>query len=110
MALLEATVLPALERHYLRLLAHGLRTFQAVGLSAGDSGDLPDRSRIEAWAARQPAMDNDLAFQEVFLEQLSRLLDPLRTIAAPLGIPPLELRMEHLVDWATAQEIGRAHV
>jgi hypothetical protein len=31
LAELEATLLPALERHHLRLLAHGLRTFQAVG-------------------------------------------------------------------------------
>ena len=30
LAELESTLLPALERHHLRLLAHGLRTFQTV--------------------------------------------------------------------------------
>lgn len=112
LALLEGTLLPALERHYLRLLAHGLRTFQAIAASGtpaapGDSQWPLDGGQIETWAAGQSAMADDPGFQEAFLEQLSRLHHPLQAIAAPLGLSPLDLRIEHLVAWATTQADAR---
>jgi hypothetical protein len=119
LALVEGTVLPALERHYLRLLAHGLRTFQAIASTTptpstrgtpaapDPSPWLPDRGAIETWAASQAAMADDPGFQEAFLEQLLRLHDPLQAIASPLGLSPLDLRIEHLVTWATTQADAR---
>lgn len=108
-ALLEATLLPALERHYLSLLAHGLRTFQAIAASTAEPNRLPDRVQIEAWAARQTAMADDPSFREAFLDQLCRLQDPLATIAAQGGGGrlPLDLSMRDLVAWVSEQADAR---
>lgn len=105
--LLEASFLPALERHHLRLLAHGLRTFQAIAAVSGDPLRLPDRSQIEAWTATQPAIADDPAFLVAFLEQLARLLDPLQDIASRHQQPLLTLQMPQLVAWAKEQADGR---
>ncbi len=105
--LLEASFLPALERHHLRLLAHGLRTFQTIAADSGDPLRLPDRSQIEAWAATQPTIADEPAFLEAFLEQLVRLLDPLQDIASRHQQPLLTLRMSQLVAWAKEQADGR---
>ncbi len=100
---LEATLLPALERHHLRLLAHGLRTLQAVG--AGPGGSLPARAALEAWAAAQPAIAGDAPFRSAFVDQLLAAGVQLESIAA--GLPqrrgPLDLELADLVQWARAQ-------
>ena len=107
LALLEAALLPARERHHLLLLAHGLRTLQAIAATTADPQRLPDRRQIEAWAVGQPPLAEDPAFQEAFLEQLSRLVDPLEAIAAPAGQSLLDLGIPQLVAWATEQADGR---
>jgi len=108
-ALLEATLLPALERHYLSLLAHGLRTFQAIAATTAEPTRLPDRVQVEAWADRQPAMADDPSFRDAFLEQLCRLLDPLEAMAnrGGGGRSPLELSMGELVAWVSEQADAR---
>ncbi|MFN5464365.1 MAG: hypothetical protein ACK40D_08080 [Cyanobacteriota bacterium] len=105
--LLEASFLPALERHHLRLLAHGLRTFQTIAAASGDPLTLPDRKQIEVWVATQPTIADDPAFLEAFLEQLARLLDPLQDIASRHQQPLLTLQMPQLVAWAKEQADGR---
>ena len=52
LAELEASLLPALERHHLRLLAHSLRSLQAA--AGRRSGPLPERAVLLAWALAQP--------------------------------------------------------
>jgi hypothetical protein len=106
-ALLAASLLPIRERHDLSLLAHGLRTFQAIAATTAEPLRLPDRFQIEAWAARQASLADDSAFQEAFVEQLGRLVDPLKAIAARQGRSPLELRLEELVAWVTEQADDR---
>lgn len=101
--LLEGSLLPALERHYLRLLAHGLRTFQAIAASTPHSEQLPERETIEAWAAQQSPLADDPAFREAFLEQLTRLVDPLEEIASRSGQAALTLELAQLVRWARDQ-------
>ena len=101
--LLEASLLPALERHYLRLLAHGLRTLQAIAASTPNSQRLPDRAKMDVWAASQASLVDDPAFREAFLDQLERLLDPLEAIASTVHQPPLALQIPHLVAWAKGQ-------
>lgn len=105
--LLEGSLLPALERHYLRLLAHGLRTFQAIAASTPDPERFPDREALDAWAVRQAPMADDPAFREAFLEQLARLVDPLEQIASHCGRSPLTLELPHLVRWAREQADAR---
>jgi hypothetical protein len=118
-ALLEATLLPALERHFLSLLAHGLRTFQAIAATtdqlidqptdqhSGQPKRFPERLQIEAWAASQASLADDPGFREAFVEQLCRLRDPLGEIAARGGQSPLDLPIEALVAWVREQADGR---
>ncbi len=101
---LESTLLPALERHHLRLLAHGLRTLQAV---VGAGGGLPSRGALAAWAASQAAIADDPGFRDVFVDQMLGLGVQLESIAAgvegPCRCGPLDLELDDLVRWARAQ-------
>ncbi|MEB3318753.1 MAG: hypothetical protein VKO39_11520 [Cyanobacteriota bacterium] len=106
-ALLGTTLLPTLERHFLSLLVHGLRTFQAIAATSDAPEELPDRLHIEAWVARQPPLAEDPGFQAAFVEQLCRLRDPLLTISIRDGQAPLDLRVETLVAWVREQADAR---
>ena len=87
--LLDSTLLPSLERHHLRLLAHGLRTLQAA--AGRRQGPLPERRQLEAWAAAQPALAGDRQFAAAFLPQLEQLGGQLVAIATAEGVTPLAL-------------------
>jgi hypothetical protein len=108
---LEATLLPALERHHLRLLAHGLRTLQTIARStvapaaaaALQPAALPDRAAIDAWVRQQPPIADDAAFQAALVEQLMATGWQLERIAAELGWSPLTLELADLSAWATRQ-------
>jgi hypothetical protein len=98
---LESTLLPALERHHLRLLAHGLRTLQAI---AGQrSGAVPPAAAIGTWAAGEPLIQSDPDFADAFLEQMQSVSRQLEIIAAASGRQPLELDLNDLVLWARQQ-------
>lgn len=96
---LEATLLPTLERHHLRLLAHGLRTLQTIAGAQG--GPLPPAGAIEAWALQQPVIQEDPGFAEAFLNQLDGVGQQLAAIAAAAGLEPLALALPDLIHWAT---------
>jgi hypothetical protein len=97
---LEATLLPTLERHHLRLLAHGLRSLQAA--AGRRSGAPPAAEAIAAWLMRQPGYDHDPGFTHAFLTQLEALRAQLEVIAAGCGREPLALDLDDLCRWATA--------
>lgn len=101
LAELESTLLPALERHHLRLLAHGLRTFQAV--AGRRLGPLPTSDALAAWASGQPQLAGDPGFAATFLQQLAGLGDQLELIAARRGCDPLGLELADLITWAEHQ-------
>lgn len=105
LAELEATLLPALERHHLRLLAHGLRTLQGMSREATalEAGPLPDRAAISAWVQQQPPIADDAAFQAALVEQLLATGRQLEHLAAELGRAPLALTLADLIAWATRQ-------
>ncbi|MCT0226761.1 hypothetical protein KQ300_00900 [Synechococcus sp. CS-1331] len=95
-----------MERHHLRLLAHGLRTLQAIAAADGTqhgSDELPDRSAIRSWAADQPPIAQDRAFIEVLSSQLESAGRQLEQLAAELGRPPLSLELRDLIAWARNQ-------
>lgn len=114
LAELEASLLPALERHHLRLLAHSLRSLQAA---AGRRwGPLPDRSLLMAWALEQPELQADPGFCHAFLDQLQGAGIQLERIAQDISAPkqaikPMEpdptgalgLGLVDLVAWAQRQ-------
>jgi hypothetical protein len=98
---LEATLLPTLERHHLRLLAHGLRTLQTI---AGQrSGGLPAAAAIASWAAQEPVIQSDPGFAAAFLDQMQNISRQLEEIAADGGRQPLELDLDDLARWARQQ-------
>jgi hypothetical protein len=101
LAELEATLLPALERHHLRLLAHGLRSLQAI--AGRRCGPVPPDAAIAAWARQQPSISGDPAFQQVFSAQLSGIGAQLGELAAPRGCDPLALELADLCSWALEQ-------
>jgi hypothetical protein len=97
---LERTLLPALERHHLRLLAHALRTLQTI---AGGASDRPSAEAISTWASQQPAINGDTAFMTAFTNQMLAAAIQLEAIAAPLSRPALALDLDDLVVWAEQQ-------
>lgn len=96
LAELEATLLPALERHHLRLLAHSLRSLQAIAAQQ-PAGALPGHDAMRAWASQQPALADSPRFQEVLVEQLEAAGGQLQQLAATLGRAPLALELGDLI-------------
>ena len=121
LAELEASLLPALERHHLRLLAHSLRSLQAA--AGHRSGPLPDRAALMTWALDQPELQADAGFCQAFLDQLQGAGLQLEAIAQARDSPnqavsapdqaqmptkptpagPLGLDLADLVAWAHRQ-------
>jgi len=105
LAELESTLLPALERHHLRLLAHGLRTLQSI--TGRKEGEPPERAVIEAWALEQPATAGDAAFAQAFAGQLLSAGEQLTAIAQANGCGALAVELNDLVHWAQAEANAR---
>ncbi len=105
LTILESSLLPALERHHLRLLAHGLRTLQQI--AGRRDGDPPDAAAIRAWAMEQPPVADDPSFAAAFCEQLGNTGRQIEAIARTAGRPPLALELEELVSWAQARADAR---
>jgi len=114
LAELEASLLPALERHHLRLLAHSLRSLQAA--AGRRTGPLPERTALLAWALEQPELQADTGFCHAFLDQLQGAGIQLERIAQevsardqasqptePDPAGPLGLDLAQLVAWARRQ-------
>jgi hypothetical protein len=102
--LLDGTLLPALERHHLRLLAHALRTLQQVRQSqGGHDGGLPQPAAIEQWLLQQPGVAGDAGFARHLAWQLHHAGQQLVHVAAAEGLEPLALDLEQLTAWAQHQ-------
>jgi len=97
---LEGTLLPALERHHLRLIAHSLRCLQQA---AGGGEQLPAHEGLMAWAQQQPNLAVDPSFIPVLVEQLGKAALQLQAIGAELGKPALRLEIADLVRWGQQQ-------
>ena len=99
---LDSTVLPALERHHLRLLAHALRTLQRI---AGESDPVqwPSQPTIERWLLQQPQLSQDNAFAHQLALQLSHAGRQLAHVAERQGMAPLQLDLADLISWAREQ-------
>ena len=96
LAELEATLLPTLERHHLRLLAHSLRCLQAIATHQ-PAGALPGHDAICAWASQQPALADAPCFQAVLVEQLEAAGRQLQQLATTLNRAPLALELGDLI-------------
>ena len=97
---LEAVPLPLRERQHLRLLAHALRSLQEA--AGRDEGPLPERARLEAWAAAQPSLADDPRFRSLLVDQLIGAGVEIQDLADGLGLSPLAMTVDQLIDVATA--------
>ena len=106
---LEATLLPALERHHLRLLAHALRTLQEVQQVQRHTGEpqipqqIPSQAAIEEWLLAQPALRDATDFGRQLAAQLRSAGRQLEALGQQRGVAPLELDLDALIDWARRQ-------
>ena len=104
LAELESSLLPALERHQLRLLAHGLRTLQQI--AGRRRGPAPSHDAIEAWILAQPQIGADAAFAAAFATQLGAAARQLEGMAqAPERA--LELSLADLIAWSRHEADAR---
>ena len=97
---LESTLLPALERHHLRLLAHSLRCLQQA---AGENEQPPAQECLTAWAEQQPNLAVDPTFIPVLVEQLGKAAVQLQLIGQELNKPLPKLEISDLVRWGQRQ-------
>ena len=93
---IEATLLPTLDRHHLRLQAHCLATFQHMARPAVQ-GPLPNRQRWQSWYKQQPQLVDDPDFLELLMIQFTVIATQLEDLANNLGISPLELSLDDLI-------------
>ena len=99
---LDATLLPARERHHLRLLAHALRSLQQIQQQHGLT-DLPDRATTSQWLLQQPGSDGDQGFAALLASQLDNAGHELQQLAHDLGRTGLSLELDDLIAWARRQ-------
>jgi hypothetical protein len=98
---IEATLLPNLDRHHLRLLAHCLRSFQVIA-DPRQSGPLPDRRALEQWLLEQPQLVDEPQFRDLLLHQLLAAAQQLEDLARQRNLSPLELNLGELIEASTA--------
>ena len=103
--LLDSSLLPYQERHHLRLLAHGLRSFQAM--AGRREGSLPNPEELDRWLLLQPGLVDDPCFHDALRQQLVGLGHQLEQIAAEAGSTPLALSLDQLIHWARGQADSR---
>jgi hypothetical protein len=103
---IEATLLPNLDRHYLRLLAHCLRSFQVIA-KPRTSGPLPNQSSLEQWLLQQPQLTDEPQFRDLLLGQFLSAALQLEGLARAKGLSPLELSIGELITASTTASKAR---
>lgn len=96
---IDATLLPVVDRHLLRLQAHCLATFQQIAMPQ-QQGPLPTRDRWQAWCEQQPQLAHDKKFNEQLMIQFTVIASQLEELANQLQLTPLELELKDLIDHA----------
>ena len=103
-ARIDATLLPQLDRHHLRLLAHCLASFREM--SPDLDGALPNTSLRRQWCEQQPVVADDPQFLILLLNQLNNAADQLEAVADNCSKAPLQLSLDDLI--AAAERRCRA--
>ncbi len=103
---IEATLLPNLDRHHLRLLAHCLRSFQVIA-DPRRSGPLPDRRSLEQWLLLQPQLADEPEFRDLLLSQFLAAAEQLQDLAKQRDLTPLELNLGALIEASTTASKAR---
>ena len=103
---IEATLLPNLDRHHLRLLAHCLRSFQVIA-KPRQSGPLPDQRSLEQWLLEQPQLVDEPQFRDLLLNQFLAAAQQLEDLARQRDLSPLELNLDELIEASTSASKAR---
>ena len=99
---IDATLLPQLDRHHLRVLSHCLDSFQAMA-APETTGAIPGEEQRRRWCKQQPVVADDPAFLDTLLLQLNAAANQLDQLALELGKPPLALTLDDLIRSAEAR-------
>ena len=94
-ARIDATLLPQLDRHHLRLLAHSLASFRMM--TPDLDGALPNAALRRQWCEQQPVVADDPQFLILLLNQLNNAADQLEEMADDCSKAPLELSLDDLI-------------
>ena len=103
---IEATLLPVVDRHLLRLQAHCLVTFQQIAMPIRE-GPLPTRDRWQEWCDQQPQLADDTEFSEQLMMQFTVIAGQLEELAGKLNRTPLELELGDLIQHAETNSRDR---
>ena len=103
---IEATLLPVVDRHLLRLQAHCLVTFQQIAMPTRQ-GPLPSRDRWQDWCDHQPQLADDTEFSEQLMMQFTVIAGQLEELAGKLNRTPLELELGDLIQHAETNSRDR---
>ena len=89
------------EKHYLRLLAHSLFTFQSISntLDCPDCNLLPKKEKCLEWLLVKRGFNKEDSFVSVFLEQLDTAAKQLEVLGKHYSVSPLELSLDQLIDF-----------
>ena len=82
---IDATQLPIIDRHYLRLMAHCLACFKSIANGAS-FGPFPEESYRLRWCLEQPNFGQDRAFISTLLVQLASAGHQLETLAKKMAL------------------------
>ena len=93
------------DKHYLRLLAHSLFTFQSISntLDSPDCQLLPNKEKCLEWLILKRGFNKEDSFVHVFLEQLNIAATQLEVLGKHYSVPPLELSLDQLIDFVEIQ-------
>ena len=94
-ARIDATLLPQLDRHHLRLLAHCLASFRTMAPDL--DGALPNAALRRQWCEQQPVVADDPQFLTLLLDQLNNAAQQLEEVADTCSKAPLELSLDDLI-------------
>ena len=103
---IDATLLPTLDRHHLRLLAHCLGSFQQM-TAPGAYRAIPSKDQQQQWCLQHPLLRDDPQFGNLLLNQFEAAARQLETLALSLNMAPLDLTLDHLIDQAVANARAR---
>ena len=87
--------LPAIQKHHIRLLAHCLEIFKAIGKD--DMSSFEENVLLREWCKMQSQKFNDNNFNDLFYEQMSSAAKKLNNFSLKQGKNFKELELNDLI-------------